>query len=79
MNSGYTTLHVQDVEKTVAFYESAFSLKRAFVHEGGYGEMDTGETKLAFASVELAPPPNILHTGNTRRFVTVGRMRKPRS
>src|SRR5262249_28322110 len=54
MKFGYTILYVKDVEKTVAFYESAFGLKRKFVHESGYGEMDTGETKLAFASVELA-------------------------
>jgi uncharacterized glyoxalase superfamily protein PhnB len=54
MKFGYTILYVKDVEKTVTFYESAFGLKRKFVHESGYGEMDTGETKLAFASVELA-------------------------
>lgn len=54
MKFGYTILYVKDVEKTVAFYESAFGLKRKFVHESGYGEMDTGETKLAFANVELA-------------------------
>jgi catechol 2,3-dioxygenase-like lactoylglutathione lyase family enzyme len=54
MTFGYTILYVTDVEKTVAFYESAFGLKRKFVHESGYGELDTGETKLAFASVELA-------------------------
>ena len=51
---GYTILYVSDVEQTVAFYELAFGLKRAFVHESGYGEMATGETKLAFASVEVA-------------------------
>jgi lactoylglutathione lyase len=54
MKFGYTILYVKDVEKTVAFYEAAFGLKRKFVHESGYGEMDTGETKLAFASVDLA-------------------------
>jgi catechol 2,3-dioxygenase-like lactoylglutathione lyase family enzyme len=54
MKFGYTILYVKDVEKTVAFYESALGLKRKFVHESGYGEMDTGETKLAFASVDLA-------------------------
>ena len=54
MKFGYTILYVKDVEKTVAFYESAFRLKRKFVHESGYGEMDTGETKLGFASVGLA-------------------------
>ena len=62
MKFGYTILYVKDVEKTVAFYESAFGLKRKFVHESGYGEMDTGETKLAFASVELA-------TSNGVRFI----------
>ena len=54
MKFGYTILYVSDVEKAVAFYEAAFGLKRNFVHESGYGEMATGETKLAFASVELA-------------------------
>ena len=53
MKFGYTILYVRDVEKIVALYESAFGLKRKFVYESGYGEMDTGETKLAFASVEL--------------------------
>src|SRR5260370_40331876 len=54
MKFGYTILYVSDVEKTVAFYESAFGLKLKFVHDSGYGEMVTGETKLAFASVALA-------------------------
>jgi uncharacterized glyoxalase superfamily protein PhnB len=54
MKFGYTILYVKNVEKAVAFYESAFGLKRKFVHESGYGEMDTGDTKLAFASVDLA-------------------------
>ena len=64
MKFGYTILYVTDVEKTVAFYESAFGLKRRFVHESGYGELDTGETKLAFASLELA-------TSNGVSFVPV--------
>jgi predicted enzyme related to lactoylglutathione lyase len=54
MKFGYTILYVKDVEKAVAFCESAFGLKRKFVRESDYDEMDTGETKLAFASVELA-------------------------
>jgi ribosomal protein S18 acetylase RimI-like enzyme/uncharacterized glyoxalase superfamily protein PhnB len=54
MKFGYTILYVSDVENAVAFYESAFGLRRTFVHESGYGEMATGETRLAFASVELA-------------------------
>ena len=54
MKLGYTILYVPDVEQTVAFYERAFGLKRTFLHESGYGEMTTGETKLAFATLELA-------------------------
>ena len=54
MRFGYTILYVTDVEATVSFYESAFGLNRQFVHESGYGEMITGETKLAFASLDLA-------------------------
>ena len=50
----HAVLYVSDLTRSLAFYESAFGLKRKFVHESGYGEMDTGETKLAFASVGLA-------------------------
>ncbi len=53
MKFGYTILYVKDVEKTVEFYELAFGLQRKFVHESGYGEMNTGATKLGFASVSL--------------------------
>lgn len=54
MKFGYTILYVGDVEKTVAFYEAAFGLTRRFIHEGGYAEMDTGETALAFVNLEVA-------------------------
>ena len=47
---GYTLLYVEDVVKTVEFYESAFGLKRRFVHEMGYAEMETGETVLGFVA-----------------------------
>ena len=52
---GYTIVYVPDVGKTIAFYENAFGLQRGFVHpEGTYGEMATGDTKLAFAALQLA-------------------------
>lgn len=55
MKFGYTILYVEDVSKTVSFYESAFGLQRHFVHESNeYAEMDTGSTKLAFVSWNLA-------------------------
>lgn len=50
MNFGYTIVYVPDVLASVAFFEKAFGLKRRFVHESGYGEMDTGATALAFAT-----------------------------
>ncbi len=55
MKLGYVILYVPDVEETLRFYESAFSLKRRFVHESGtYAELETGDTVLAFASEDLA-------------------------
>lgn len=55
MKFGYTILYVQDVPRSVAFYEEAFGLVRKFVHEAGlYAEMDTGSTTLSFAANGLA-------------------------
>lgn len=51
----YTILYVQDVEKTVTFYEKAFGLTRKFVTpENEYGELLVGETTLSFASIGFA-------------------------
>jgi uncharacterized glyoxalase superfamily protein PhnB len=51
MKLGYTILYVESVEQTLSFYERAFGLNRGMVtdtHE--YGELQTGDTKLAFAA-----------------------------
>lgn len=54
MKLGYTITYVPDVTASLAFCEQAFGLKRRFLHESGaYGELDTGETTLAFAAHEL--------------------------
>lgn len=53
MKFGYTIVYVPDVLASVEFFEKAFGLKRRFVHESGYGEMDTGATALAFATHDL--------------------------
>jgi lactoylglutathione lyase len=51
---GYTLFYVEDVEKTMNFYSSAFSLEKGFLHESKqYGEMDTGETKIGFVTKEV--------------------------
>lgn len=53
MKFGYTIVYVADVLASVEFFEKAFGLKRRFVHESGYGEMETGSTALAFATHDL--------------------------
>lgn len=53
MKFGYTIVYVPDVTASVEFFERAFGLKRRFIHESGYAEMDTGETALAFATHDL--------------------------
>jgi len=51
---GYTILYVNDVTKSVDFYESSFDFVRRFITpENDYAEMETGGTTLAFASLAL--------------------------
>ncbi len=50
----YTILYVADVAASLDFFERAFGLERLFLHESGdYGELATGQTKLAFSSQAL--------------------------
>jgi lactoylglutathione lyase len=52
---GYTIMYVEDVPRSLDFYERALGLKRRFLHESGdYGELETGATALAFATHGLA-------------------------
>ncbi|MEI7668944.1 MAG: VOC family protein [Pseudomonadota bacterium] len=53
MKFGYTIIYTDNVVKSIEFFEEAFGFKRRFIHESGYGELDTGSTALAFASHEL--------------------------
>jgi NitT/TauT family transport system substrate-binding protein len=53
MKFGYTIIYTDDVAESISFFERAFGLRRRFVHESGYGELETGETTLSFASHEL--------------------------
>lgn len=55
MKFGYTILYVEDVEKSIVFYENAFGFSRKFISpDNDYGELITGETTLSFASKNLA-------------------------
>lgn len=54
MKFGYTIVYVSSVADTLSFYNQAFGFETRFLHESGdYGELNTGETVLAFASYEL--------------------------
>jgi uncharacterized glyoxalase superfamily protein PhnB len=51
----YTILYVQNVTKSVEFYENAFGFSRKFITpENDYAELLVGETTLSFASTTLA-------------------------
>jgi len=70
MKLGYTIVYVDNVAATLAFYESAFGFARGFVHASGdYGELITGETTLAFASIALGQS----HFAETMQPVSLSR------
>lgn len=55
MKYKYTILYVKNVTKTIEFYEKAFGFNRIFITpENDYAELNTGETRLSFASTTLA-------------------------
>ncbi|MBE9205553.1 VOC family protein [Nostoc sp. LEGE 06077] len=57
MKFGYTIIWVDDVVKTVEFYEKAFGLVRRTLRETDksvWAEIETGETTLAFSSTSEA-------------------------
>jgi uncharacterized glyoxalase superfamily protein PhnB len=50
----WTIVYVKDVVETISFYEKAFGFKKKFIAPGDeFGELDTGETTLAFATIKL--------------------------
>jgi len=52
---GFCIAYVENVEQSLEFFEKAFSMKRRFLHETKtYGELDTGQTVLAFADFSMA-------------------------
>ena len=54
MKYGYTIIYVDSVSETLKFYKEAFGFETRFLHESGqYGELETGNTVLAFASHSL--------------------------
>ena len=75
MRLGWVIVYVDDPPAAAEFYERTFGLRGEFVAPGGsYAQLDTGPTKLAFASYALGeknfaggvrratldgPPPNV--------------------
>jgi uncharacterized glyoxalase superfamily protein PhnB len=75
MTLGWVIAYVDDPAAAAAFYEGTFGLRTDFVVPGGeYAQMDTGPTKLGFATYALGrsnvdggvrpaesdgPPPNV--------------------
>jgi catechol 2,3-dioxygenase-like lactoylglutathione lyase family enzyme len=52
---GYTIVYVPDVAAALDFYGRAFGFATRFAHDSGlYGELQTGDTTLAFAAHALA-------------------------
>ena len=55
MKFGYSIIYVEDVVKTVSFYNQAFGFKtKMFTPEQDYAELHSGETTIAFANLNLA-------------------------
>jgi lactoylglutathione lyase len=51
----YTILYVENVTKSIEFYEKSFGFNRKFITpDNDYGEIITGETTISFASKNLA-------------------------
>lgn len=55
MKFGYTIIYVPDVGQALDYFNRAFGLSTKMLHETGlYGELETGQTTLAFAAEMLA-------------------------
>lgn len=55
MHFGYSIVYVPDVAAALDFYHAAFGFPIRFVSDdGGYGELDTGDTTIAFAAHRMA-------------------------
>ncbi|CAM1361639.1 Glyoxalase [Tenacibaculum sediminilitoris] len=54
MKYGYTIIYVDNVKETIGFYEKAFGFQQKLLTpENDYGELISGETTIAFASIEV--------------------------
>lgn len=72
MKYGYTIIYVESVSETIEFYEKAFGFSQQLLTpEKDYGELFSGETTLAFASIDLG------HSNFKAGFEQISNSRKP--
>lgn len=73
MKFGYTILYVADVTASLSFYERAFGFSRRMITpEGDYGELNTGDTVLAWASEGLAASNGVVARPNRKADAAPG-------
>lgn len=73
MKLGYTIIYVANVPEAVTFYRDAFGLKERSMHESNlYGEMETGETVLAFADESSVELGGVAFVPNERKAAPAG-------
>ena len=72
MKFAYTIIYVKNVKETIEFYEKAFGFKQKFItSENDYGELISGETTIAFASIGLG------NSNFKNGFISAERTEKP--
>lgn len=72
MKYAYTIIYVESVIETLHFYEKAFGFSQKFITpEKDYGELLSGETTIAFASLTLG------HSNFEQGFEQTARTKKP--
>ena len=54
---GYTILYVEDVEKSIVFYENAFGFSRKFITVRSRGSAIATEKELLLASISMGKIP----------------------
>lgn len=65
MSLGYVIFYVADVKSTLAHWTKAFGYKQKFLHESGqYGELETGNTTLAFVDDALMERQGVRYRQN---------------
>jgi uncharacterized glyoxalase superfamily protein PhnB len=72
MKYAYTIIYVENVSETIEFYKKAFRFEEKFLTpEKDYGELISGETTIAFASIELGK------SNFKQGFEKVDKLKKP--